>query len=954
MRRRLFPLVLVMTFTAITAVSAFAGPEKVGPLLRKYVDTNLQVAVDPIRHQTAEGVMSAADAGLGVRCLIQGDVTRQELEALGVTVTSQAGPVFSTYVPTSAILPVSDLPGMVRIQAARMLKPNLNAATSETNIVPEVHGQSGPAYGGNTGSNVIVGIVDSGFDYKHEDFKLSGGTSRFDRIWDQTNSSGPAPGGSFTYGTQYLQAALTAGTPVITNPGGHGTHVTGIAAGNGRGTGNGQAAYRYTGVAPDATLIGVKTDFSDAGIVDGVNYVFQRAAALGKNAVVNLSLGGQFGPHDGTDPLDVGISALTGAGKIVVASAGNERGAAIHARGQLPAGGSPSVLNMTYSVGSYSANPGTQNDIVLFDGYYESTDNYTVTVISPNGIVTGPITRGNNTGVDTNDGAVQIENGLYTNTTGDYEVFVALFDYTVAHKPAAGTWTIRYTRTTSTNSNIDLWNYVNSSNIPGNFTSNVTDDVTIGSPGSGLDVITVAAYATKTGWTSIDGNNYTYVSPPAYGDLAGFSSRGPLRDGTQKPDISGPGFGVMSTLATDANTAGNQPYIDPDGKHWIQAGTSMSSPMVTGLCALILNKDGALTPAQMKTKLYNSARTDAYTGAVPNADWGYGKMNGLPADMTNPTVTVTAPNGGETLAAGSSANITWSASDNFGVDHVDLYYSTDGGSTFPNMIASGEANDGTYSWSVPSVSTSTARVKVVASDAGSNTGEDQSNANFTIQVPDTTPPSVAVTAPNGSESLVEGSSANITWSASDTGSKPSGVTGVAAIAGVDSVTISYSNNNGGSWIPVASGEPNDGTYSWTVPNDPTTQALVRVQAYDPSLNVGSDVSDAVFTISTSTAVPGGAIPTVLNLAQNRPNPITGATTTRISFGLTKEGPATLRVFDASGREVAVLAHGTYSAGTHAVDWNGLTRDGGRASSGLYFYRLETREGTITRKLMVLK
>jgi hypothetical protein len=952
MRRRLFPLVLLFVFTAVTAVSALAGPEKVGPLLRKYVDPHLSVAVDPVQHQTAEGVLNAASSGLGVRCLIQGDVTRQELEALGITVTSRAGAVFSTYVPPSAVLAVSNLPGVVRIQAARKLKPNLDVATSETNIVPEVHGQTGPAYGGNTGSNVVVGDVDSGFDYKHEDFKLSGGTSRFDRIWDQTNPSGPSP--SYGYGTEYLQAALTGGTPVITNPDGHGTHVMGIQGGNGRGTGNGYAAYRYTGVAPDATLIGVKTDFTDAGIVDGVDYIFQRAAALGKNAVVNLSIGGQYGPHDGTDPFDVAISALTGPGKIVVASAGNERGAAIHARGQLPATGTPSVLNLTYSVGTYTANPGTQNDIVLFDGYYESTDNYSVTVISPNGIVTGPITRGNSTGVDTNDGAVQIENGVNTNSTGDYEVFVAFFDYLAAHKPAAGTWTIRYTRTISTNSYIDLWNYVNSSNISGSFTSNVTDDVTIGTPGSSLDVITVAAYTTKTTWNSIDGHTYQFVSAPPYGALAPFSSRGPLRDGTQKPDISGPGFGIVSTLASDANTSGNQPYIDPDGQHWMQAGTSMSSPMVAGLCALILNKDGALTPAQMKTKLYNTARTDTYTGAVPNPDWGYGKMNGLPADMTAPTVTVSAPNGGEVLAAGSSTNITWSASDNFAVDHVDLYYSTDSGSTFPNLIASGEANDGTYAWSVPSISTTTARVKVVAVDAGGNTGEDQSNADFTIQVPDTTPPTVTVTAPNGGESLAEGSTFDITWNASDTGMKPSGVTGVAAIAGVDSVTIAYSNDNGSSWIPVASGEANDGTYSWTVPNDPTTQALVRVQAYDPSLNVGSDVSDAVFSITASTAVPTGGIPTVLNLAQNRPNPVTGAASTRISFGLTREGPVTLRVFDASGSEVAVLARGTYPAGTYAVDWNGLTETGGRASSGLYFYRLETREGTITRKLMVLK
>ncbi len=950
--RRILLALVTLSLVAASAVPALAGPDKVSPLLRKYTNPELRVAVDPLSQQEAVGVLGAAEAGLGVRCLIQGDVTRSQLEALGVTVTSQAGPVFSAYIPPSAINAVSDLPGLVRIQDARVLRPNLDAATAETRIIPKVHGGTGPAFGGNTGAGVYVGIVDSGFDYKHSDFRTSGGQSRFVNIWDQTSSTGIPPAG-YGYGTEYGQVALDGNTATITNPDGHGTHVTGIAGGNGSGTGNGQPAYRYTGVAPEATLVGVKTNFTDAGIIDGVSYIFGKAATAGVPAVVNLSLGGQFGPHDGTDPLDVGVSSLTGPGKIVVASAGNERGAQIHARGTLPAAGSPSVLEFRYTVDSYSVNPGTQNDLVLFDGYYESTDNYTVTVVSPTG-QTLTVTRGNVNAIDTADGAIQIENGNNTNTTGDYEVFIAIFDYLSNHTPKAGVWKIQYTRVASTGSYVDLWNYVNSGNIGGRFTTNFTDDVTIGSPGSGLDVVTVAAYTTKTTWLSINGSTYSYTGAPPYGEIASFSSRGPLRDGTMKPDISGPGFGVMSTLASDVSTAGNEPLIDPDGKHWMQAGTSMSSPMVTGLVALMLNKYGALTPAQVKTKLFATARTDAYTGAVPNADWGYGKMDGSVADMTPPTVAVTAPNGGESYSAGQNVNITWTASDNFTVNHVDLYYSTDGGATFPNLIASNEPNDGSYTWVAPSVYTTMARVRVVAYDQVDNSANDASDANFTIQAVDNTPPSVTVTAPDGGEVFADGTVTNITWNASDTGAKPSGVTGAAAvIAGVDSVTISYSVDAGANWSVIAHGEDNDGTYAWAVPATYSDSALVRVQAYDPSGNVGSDQSDAYFQIISATAVPDGALPAVLTLAQNRPNPVAGAPT-RISFGLTREGPVTLRIYNAAGREVAVLADGTLPAGFHTVTWNGETVDGVRASAGMYFYRLQTAEGTMTRKLMLLR
>jgi hypothetical protein len=102
------------------------------------------------------------------------------------------------------------------------------------------------------------------------------------------------------------------------------------------------------------------------------------------------------------------------------------------------------------------------------------------------------------------------------------------------------------------------------------------------------------------------------------------------------------------------------------------------------------------------------------------------------ADVTAPVVSVTSPNGGETWKAGSSHAITWSATDAVGVTSVDLAWSSDGGATFPNPLASGIANSGSWPWTVPNTPTGTARVRVLARDAAGNLGRDSSATNFTI------------------------------------------------------------------------------------------------------------------------------------------------------------------------------------------------------------------------------
>ncbi|MFN8586380.1 MAG: hypothetical protein U0704_01160 [Candidatus Eisenbacteria bacterium] len=87
---------------------------------------------------------------------------------------------------------------------------------------------------------------------------------------------------------------------------------------------------------------------------------------------------------------------------------------------------------------------------------------------------------------------------------------------------------------------------------------------------------------------------------------------------------------------------------------------------------------------------------------------------------------MTSPDGGEFWAVASQHAITWTASDNAAVSTVDLAYSTDGGATFPNTIATGLARSGTYTWTIPAIASTQVRVRATAHDTHGNSASDAS------------------------------------------------------------------------------------------------------------------------------------------------------------------------------------------------------------------------------------
>ncbi|MGH9803208.1 MAG: S8 family serine peptidase, partial [Blastocatellia bacterium] len=236
-----------------------------------------------------------------------------------------------------------------------------------------------------TGRGVIVGVIDTGADWQHGDFRKPDGTTRVKFIWDLSDSAGTGPGNlGRVYAENEINAALQSGSGVgLKDTEAHGTHVTGIAAGNGLGAGAGGAAGVFSGIAPEADLIIVKAtragtaSFRNDDMIAAAAFIRDRAAELNQPFVINLSVGGQSGNRDGSDPMDMAVDNLlaTGTGRHFSISAGNVGSLNNHAGGVIEQG-KEVTLPFTVSQGATGLR-------VIYSG----TDSINARIVKPDGVV---------------------------------------------------------------------------------------------------------------------------------------------------------------------------------------------------------------------------------------------------------------------------------------------------------------------------------------------------------------------------------------------------------------------------------------------------------------------------------------------------------------------------------------------------------------------------------------
>ncbi len=595
------------------------------------------LTLSAVANRGPDGLLPAAGEEPRLSLLLVTD-DAQALRAAGFTIVTESGPVVTAEVPLSRLRELERVPGLRAAELSRPLRRLLDTSLPEISAVA-AHGATQPPYPvtGATGRNVVMGVVDTGIDIAHPDFRNDDGSSRVEWIWDQTDLLGPAPGSGYTYGTVWGSAAIDAGTARQRDTYGHGTHVAGIAAGNGRATSGIVPVYSYVGVAPDADLVVVKTDYTEAHVLDAVGWVRQKATAMGRPCVVNLSLGSQFGSHDGTDAFDLAFNSLSGPGRILVAAAGNEADAGLHAEAVVPGN---SYLVLQFTIGDYTAKAGNttvdQQDVLIMEAWYAGNRNLSFQVTSPRGYASNVIGLNQEATKQTNDGTIYV-GSWKADQNDDNTCEIDLWDANATYPPYEGTWSVRVNNLASTATPIDFWIPYDALGAAGagtHWSTYESPAKTVGSPATSDSMIAVAAYVTKTSWPTGTGTTCGYQPAPALGSLASFSSLGPRRDNALKPEIAAPGMAIASSWSStgDPSFYGNVSCaVTPDGYHVASQGTSLSAPHIAGVAALILEKHPTDARRQVLARLQNSARTDSWTGAVPNFNFGYGKVNALAA-----------------------------------------------------------------------------------------------------------------------------------------------------------------------------------------------------------------------------------------------------------------------------------------------------------------------------------
>lgn len=521
----------------------------------------------------------------------------------------------------------------VYVELSQKNQPNLEKALKDTRADSVQLGIGLPE--GYTGKDVYIGVTDWGFDYSSPMFYDTAlQQTRIVAAWDQFKLSGPAPVG-FGYGTEYSTPAtlIAAGsdTANIYSYATHGTHVAGIAGGSGAGTPN-------RGMAFESKFLFVTFLVDVAAVLDAWEWMYQKAQADGKRLVINMSWGlYHFGTLDGTSLLSQAISAYTDLGVVFANSAGNNGNVNFHIKKQF----NNDLLKSKIDFYAYSSNPNMWGQSVhawgepgkSFAAGFSVTSNLNLPLVESPLYATDTTNSYIDTflvtGIDTIWYNISADSAHYLNNRPTMRLRVKNTNTSlkVVLKSTALSGTVHYWNVTELTTDVGNWGMPFSAVGTGSTAGDNQNGIS--EPSCSDDVISVAAYATQyqTSGTSMAG-----------GAIASFSSIGPRYDGVMKPDISAPGVSIISSMSsyTDASftSVASIPFNGRTYHFAKLSGTSMASPIVAGIAALILDANPYLSARQVKEIIMQTARQDNYTGVIPvegSPRWGAGKVNAYAA-----------------------------------------------------------------------------------------------------------------------------------------------------------------------------------------------------------------------------------------------------------------------------------------------------------------------------------
>jgi hypothetical protein len=878
-----------------------------------------------------------------IHCTIETDLSKQELKERSYQVQSKITN-FATL-----LTDIDELENLYRDSAVKRVlflqkdEPLLDESTSnKMNGVNYVGCNADFLQSiGLDGTGVIIGILDYvPLNWKHEDFFTTSWESndlRILEIWDQRNDTGPHPDG-FDYGTLFTKADLMANNGPAITAGDHGTQCTGIAAGDGSGSGIGNPRM---GMAPKAEIIYVRKIGYSEDTIDALAYFEQKATEFGKPIVVSFSGGTRYGITDGSDPSSIALAEFGGEGRIAVIAAGNYYSTTKHAQSSTTFG-SPTT-DLTYQITAYTnSGTGQFDDFIDTIFYFRYGDNFDISVTDPFGQVYTHLINAEDAYFNTDYGRLYILRNDYpsievvitdevgTVTTGDiWTIGLSCPDET--YDDMGGTWS--------------AWFY--EKNITANFTNYGTGENTLNIYAAGGNSLSVGAHV-KTN-----------------GALYSLSSSGFTIDGRIKPDITAP------TSAVTTNNSGTNTYSS-------LGATSGAAPHAAGLAALLYQLYPSYSPEDIIPLFHSSAWGDNYTnlwGSLPNIRYGYGKMNAPGVyqqtaiansiqnvnidnqiylfDETGVEIKFTGLAGSQSISVSKFGQAPWNhdISENYisnyrwvltgtGFDSATLYFDIAqlSGISNPHSVnIFRRTNEGNGSFGTALVTSVENNYIVVTVDEFSE---------FVLAGNDNPLPVTLAyfnaTFHNGTGILqwqTYSETNNAGWNMyRNTGfdsfqnAETINIDGLIPGAGTSFTQYDYQFSDSSGLLE------NTTCYYWLESISYAGESTV----YAP---VSLFIPDDYEMVSPEITFHG--------LQQNYPNPFNPETI--ISFSLNSDTYGELSIYNIKGEKVLTLYQGEILADKlYKMSWNGLDKNKKKVASSIYFYQLKTNHFNQTKKMMILK
>ena len=462
-------------------------------------------------------------------------------------------------------------------------------------ILPVQNGDDGLS-----GEGILVGVVDSGVDYFHPDFRNEDGSSRILKLWDQSIPGNPPEG--YIRGTEYMKDEMdealalgeTEGRRLVPSRdfSRHGTAVLGIAAGNGRASGG-----VNRGIAYKSDLLVVKMGNARENsfprtteLMEGIDYLVRQATQMGKPIAVNISFGNNYGSHRGDSLLETYISNAANVGRSVICvGTGNNGNDRIHAAGKLRQGQTEII---EVGIGTYE----TTLNLQLWKAY---ADEIEIFIETPSGEKLPELSEKIGT---QRYRAGETDLLIYYGKPGPFQVTQEIYFEFIPTGTylTSGIWKLYLRGRRIKEGNYNLWlpggNILNP--MTGFYQPVASETLTI--PSTAAKVITVGAYDSRLN---------------AYAD---FSGRGGERLSYPKPDLVAPGVNITAPV--------------PGGGYANVTGTSFATPFVTGAAALMMEwgivrrNDSFLWGEKVKAYLRRGAQPLPGFEEYPNESVGWGTL----------------------------------------------------------------------------------------------------------------------------------------------------------------------------------------------------------------------------------------------------------------------------------------------------------------------------------------